>query len=657
MCGIAGMVSLSDKSVRADVLKGMCDTIEHRGPDDAGYLFIDEKGDGSFFADERFLKRGEDLPEISGAGSFLSSKRFISAFGHRRLSIIDLSVAGRQPMSSAEGSVWISYNGEIYNFPELKKELMALGHVFHTRTDTEVVINAYLEWGIDCIERFNGMFAFVLYDRRSETHYLVRDRYGVKPLYYTLGDDCLIFASEIKALLKHPSCKRGLDHEALNEYFTFQNNFRKETLFKGIHSLEPATVMTIKSNKISTKTYWDYNVVDVDNTIDFQTASEETLRLLTQAVERQHLSDVPVGVYLSGGMDSATITALSSKITSRLTSFTGGFEMASVQGREKDFDERKDAEMIANTFKTEHYEQVINSGDMPWVMPRLVYHLEDIRLGMSYPNYYISRLASKFVKVTLTGVAGDEIYGGYPWRYYRARSCSTKEEYYKSYFDFWQRLVRTEDKEDFFHNTIFDSTKLKDAYSIFSGVFEQNPSLKFDTLESQIMSSFYFELKTFLSGLLIIGDKLSMANGLEERFPFLDNDLVDFSLSLPVRHKLKNFEKIEQVNENEERRNAKYYQMYDDGKNVLRNAMSKLLPEQIVNRKKQGFSAPDESWYRGENYEYVCDTLLKSDTKIDRYINKKYIQRIIDEHSKESNHRLLIWSFICFEEWCRLFDE
>jgi asparagine synthase (glutamine-hydrolysing) len=289
-------------------------------------------------------------------------------------------------------------------------------------------------------------------------------------------------------------------------------------------------------------------------------------------------------------------------------------------------------------------------------LPRVVWHIEDLRVGMSYPNYYISRLASKFVKVCLQGTGGDELYGGYPWRYYRVFNSLNKQEFFDNYFGFWQRLVNEDNKKELFQDKVFAGIDVNEPRRIFERVFTFNEGLRYDTPEQHIQNSLYFEIKTFLQGLLLVGDKLAMANTLEERFPFLDNDLVNFAQKIPIKHKLADLEKLKRMDENIFGHKAKQYQDYRDGKNVLRQAMMEFIPEKIINRNKQGFSAPDESWYRGENAAYIKELLLNNKTVSSEYINPDYIKKIVNEHiNQKVNHRLLIWSFMNFEWWCRLF--
>jgi asparagine synthase (glutamine-hydrolysing) len=623
MCGIAGVFNLNKKSVSRHELKAMSDAIAHRGPDGEG-----------FYIDEHF------------------------GMAHRRLAILDLSARANQPMQSKKGNWVISFNGCIYNYLELKTDLQSKGAEFHTTSDTEVIVEGIEYYGLDFIEKLNGMFAIASWNNNTKKLYLSRDRFGVKPLYYWFNGKQLVFGSEIKAILTNKNYKVEVDFDALNEYFTFQNQFRSHTLFKGITMVPAANTIEINESTevVLNNSWWDYDFSEPDESMTFKEAQSETKRLFEQAVTRQMVADVPVGSYLSGGMDSGSITAIASDKVKRLSTFTCGFDMSEVTGVEANYDERRDAELMANHFKTEHFEQVMNAGDLRWSLPRVVYHIEDLKVGMSYPNFYISRLASKFVKVCLQGTGGDELFGGYPWRYYRVFDSINQEDYFKNYYDFWQRLVP---KEDRMNKLFTDKVKIENPdkpQEVFERVFKFNDKLKYDSPEEHIQNSLYFEIKTFLGGLLNIGDKLAMAHGLEERFPFLDNDLVDFAMKIPVRHKLGNLENMKKVDENILGGKKDKYTEFDDGKNVLRKAMHDYIPNKILDRKKQGFSAPDESWYRGENAAYIKELLLDKKTVSSEYINQDYIEQIIEEHmSKKANHRLLIWSFMNFEWWCKIF--
>lgn len=622
MCGLSGILNFDGQKVSEVLLKNMTSQLKHRGPDGQG-IFCDQN----------------------------------IGLGHQRLSILDLSENGRQPMASKDGNWILVFNGCIYNYLSLKTNLENKGHHFISTGDTEVICEGLASEGPDFFKKMDGMFAIAAWHKPSRKLWLSRDRFGVKPLYYYQHNNIFLFASEIKAFLVHPDFKVKVNAESLNEYFTFQNLFSFKTLFDGVCMLPPANTICIESNTpVVHNSWWDFDFTHPDLSISLNDSVEETKRLLDQAVKKQMISDVPVGSYLSGGMDSGSLSVLASRKVSRLYTFTAGFEMSEVYGNEVGYDERLDAEITANFIKSEHYEQVLNAGDIKWSLPKVVWHLEDLKVGMSYPNYYISRLASKFVKVCLQGTGGDELFGGYPWRYYRVFKSLDQEEFFENYYGFWQRLVADQDKVKLFNPSVYREMDIQLPRKTFERVFRFNTGLRYDTAEEHIQNSLYFESKTFLPGLLLVGDKLAMAHGLEERFPFLDNDLVNFAQKIPVKYKLGNLELMKRIDENVSGNKHSQYGEYDDGKNVLRKAMKEILPERIINRKKQGFSSPDESWYRGENAAYVKELLLGKDIACHEFINQDFIKNIIHEHcEKRINHRLLIWSFLCFEWWCRLF--
>ncbi len=510
MCGIAGFWRRDGAPAAPATLRRMSDLLAHRGPDDEGF----------------YLKGNLGL-------------------AHRRLAIIDPTPAGHQPMVSEDGRVAVVFNGTVYNFLELRSLLQAKGHRFVSRCDTEVLVHGWEEWGEELVPRLNGHFAFAAWDEARKRLSLVRDRFGTKPLYFARVGGLYLFASEIKAILAHPAYHLELNHQALVEYFTFQNLFRYHTLFKGVQLLPAANILAIEGpeGRLTRQVYWDFDFSHPDPALDPEEAKRETRRLLIQAVRRQLVSDVPLGAYLSGGVDSGGIVAIASKDLPHLHTFTCGWHMGAVQGVEQSFDERVAAEAMADLFHTEHYEQVVGHADVAWVLPELIRHLEDLRLGMCYGQYYIARLASKFVKVCLAGTGGDELFGGYPWRYYRVAHSLGKEEYFDNYYRCWQRLVPDHLQAGFFtEQTLRGAEGDRDMKDVLQRVFRFHNAFSFSSPEDQIANSLYFECKTFLQGLLIVGDRLSMAHGLEERMPFLDNDLVDFAQKIPVRHKLRDLE-------------------------------------------------------------------------------------------------------------------
>jgi asparagine synthase (glutamine-hydrolysing) len=587
MCGIAGIFDRRGRAVPLELLERMSRTIAHRGPDDDGHYAAEEIG-----------------------------------LANRRLAILDLSPAGHQPMRS--GDLVLVYNGELYNFRELATELESKGHRFVSRADTEVVLRAFEEWGPACVERFNGMFAFAVWNSRERELVLARDRFGIKPLYYAETDGRLLFGSEVKALLEAGLPAR-VSPEALVEYFTFQNLFSDLTLFDGVHMLPAGCVLRATPDSLSVERYWDLEL-DPDDAADEDEWVERIRGAFESSVRRQLVSDVPVGSFLSGGMDSASIVAVASQAIPRLMTFTGGFDLTSVNGLELVFDERADAEHVASTFRTEHYEMVMHSGDMWWVLPELVWHLEDLRVGMCYQNHYIARLASKFVKVSLAGTGGDELFAGYPWRYDRVSAVGAGE-FERELFDYWSRLVAPPDHAAFFEPELLAQRGGRPR-EVFDAVLAPARGL------DPIAQTLYFEAKTFLHGLLVVEDRVSMAHSLESRVPFLDNELVEVARRIPSRLKHSN----------------------GGGKRILRRAMHGLLPNEIIEKPKQGFSPPDESWYRGPTMEQIRTLLLDRRTTERGYFQPQALHRVLDEHEAgRRNHRLLIWSLLCFEWWNRLF--
>jgi asparagine synthase (glutamine-hydrolysing) len=603
----------------------MTQSVAHRGPDGEGHYLKDSIG-----------------------------------LGHRRLAILDLSEAGHQPMSNEAGDLVITHNGEIYNFRELRDELEGYGHKFVSRTDTEVVLRAYAEWGEECVEKFNGMFAFAIWDGRRRNLFIARDRHGVKPLYYWFDGETFLFASEIKALLHHPRVKVAVDPHALLEYFTFQNIFTDRTLFNGVKLLPAGCFARVGTAQkaFQVQRYWDYNFREPVLVRDYREYEEELDRLFVQAVRRQLVSDVPVGAYLSGGIDSGAITAIAAREMPYLASFTVGFDLSSASGLELGFDERQRAEALSYRFKTEHYEVVLKAGDMERVFPELIWHLEDLRVGQCYPNYYISRLASKFVKVVLAGTGGDELFAGYPWRYYRAVNNLHFEEYVQKYYKFWQRLVQNKIIHRLFQPPVWDTVKDSLTIDLFRSVIGHDRQ-DLTEPEEYINRSLHFEMKTFMHGLLLVEDKLNMAHGLESRVPFLDNDLVDFAMQLPVRTKLRELDNVMRVDENEiTPKQQLYFEKTNDGKLILRSMLSRYLPHDYVTGVKQGFSAPDASWFRGESIEYVRKTILDPNARIYEFLRPDTVSELVEEHlSGKMNRRLLIWSLLSFEWWLRKFAE
>ena len=368
--------------------------------------------------------------------------------------------------------------------------------------------------------------------------------------------------------------------------------------------------------------------------------------MFQQAVSRQLVSDVDVGAYLSGGMDSGAVTALASSHLPYIKSFTCGFDLNSASGVELGYDERGTAEYMSYIFKTEHYEMVLKAGDMERVLPRLAWHLEEPRVGQSYPNFYAAQLASKFVKVVLSGTGGDELFAGYPWRYYRAVVNDDFEHYIDKYYRFWQRLIPQKELDNVL-KPVLPKVERVDTRDLFRNVFSQ-PKSSLTRPEDYINHSLYFEAKTFLHGLLVVEDKLSMAHSLETRVPFLDNDLVDFAMKIPAKFKLGNLTEVIALNENDPgSKTAQYFKKTRDGKLIFRKTMQRHIPEEITGREKQGFSAPDASWFKGESIDYVRQKLYQDSARIYDFLDRDTVQALTNEHLEgKQNRRLLIWSLL-----------
>lgn len=622
MCGIVGICNRDGSPVSDAVLEQMTNVIAHRGPDDEGMYVDAEVG-----------------------------------LGNRRLSIIDLSAAGHQPMANETGDLVLTFNGEVYNFRELRAELEAAGHRFRSHTDSEVILHGYEEWGTGCLDRFNGMFAFAIWDRRRRELFLARDRYGVKPLYYTWAGPAFLFGSEIKSFLKHPNfaVEPSLPH--LLEYFTFQNLFSDGTLFRGVKLLPAGHFLTLgQGGEEAVTRFWDFEFREGNGRTSEEEYVEELARLFRQAVERQLVSDVPVGAYLSGGMDSGSITAVAAESLPYLATFTGGFDLTSASGLELGFDEREKAEAMSYTFKTEHYETVLKAGDMERCLMALVWHLEDPRVGQSYPNYYVARLASRFVKVVLSGTGGDELFAGYPWRYYRAVVNDDFPDYVEKYYGFWHRLLPNRYMPELFVPEVWEQVKDLRTLDIFRSVLPDRTKPP-ESPGEYVNYSLHLEAKTFLHGLLVVEDKLSMAHSLETRVPFLDNDLVDFAQQLPVQFKLRDLDHIVELNENEPGwKPQRYFERTRDGKLLLRKVMERYVPSTVTEQVKQGFSGPDATWFRGESIAYVRELIYDENALMYNFLRPDTVRRLVDEHlSGAENRRLLLWSLLNFEHWCRTF--
>lgn len=589
MCGICGVYNFDkEKVIDGQLLKRMNNIMAHRGPDDEGYYVNQNVG-----------------------------------FGHRRLSIIDLSHAGHQPMPNEDGSIWITYNGEIYNYPELREELIKKGHQFKSRTDTEVIVHLYEEMGEECVNRLNGMFTFAIWDERNRKLFIARDHMGIKPLYYTVVNNKLLFASEIKAILEHPGFKRCVNFEAVKDYFTFQNLFGDKTFFEGIKILLPGCTLTCHNGDCKIRQYWDVFFIEDENRGE-QFYIEAFLEIFEDSVKREMLtSDVPVATYLSGGIDSGSITTIASKVIGgKVKSFTCGFE------EKTGFDESEYAEMIAEIAGTEHHQFVPTVEDFIEIFPDLVWHLDEPRVGSSYPPYFVAQLASRYVKVILAGQGGDELFAGYH-RHLMGSLAKDEEGFEKECYQLHNCLFLEEIRPHLFSKEIIEQVN---DYSTFQTL----KTLYLDKTNAKhfLNKMLYLEIKTYLHGLLIVEDKISMAHSLETRVPFLDIRLVEFAARIPPELKIKN--KI-----------LKY---------LPRIAMKKLLPPIITERPKMGFGCSDAIWWRGAMKELVYELLLGDRAKSRGYFNYDFVKSIVNRHMNgERNYSVRIWSLLNFELWHRIF--
>jgi asparagine synthase (glutamine-hydrolysing) len=614
MCGIAGLVDLRGREVRKESIKKMTDAIKHRGPDGEGQWVHQNVG-----------------------------------LGHRRLAIIDLTVAASQPLVSQDERYVLTYNGEIYNYQQIRRELENLGVRFYSESDSEVLLNALIHWKEKALIKFNGMFAFAMFDKMTSEIFLGRDRYGIKPIYYSLQDGYFSFGSEQKAITSQKNFNSKLDKEALIEYMTFQNIFTDKTLEKDIKLLPAGHYLKLDTRgarDYSIIQYWDFHYSESQSTKSENEYVEELDRLFQQAVKRMHVSDVEIGSYLSGGIDSGSISAVAASMNPNLKTFTVGFDLSSASGIELGFDERDKAEAMSAQLKTEHYETVLKAGDMEKSLKSLVWHLEEPRVGQSYPNLFAAKLASKWVKVVLSGTGGDELFGGYPWRYFLSSDSNNFKEYVDGYYAYWQRLV---DNKTLQRLTAPIAGEVSDVWTrdIFENVFK-NHSNELKTPADFVNHSLYFESKTFLHSLFVVEDKLSMAFGLEARVPFMDNDLVDFAMQLPVNLKVKNLDQKERLNENDpgNKKNT-YFNKTSDGKYLLRKTMRRHVSPEVSERPKQGFSSPDASWFRGDSIEFVKKTLCQPRNPLYELLEYGEVQKKLQLHfDGKENKRLLIWSLL-----------
>ncbi len=629
MCGINGIAipKQLNRRVSESRLVAMRDTLTHRGPDDYG-LYIG-----------------------SGVG-----------LGHRRLSIVDLD-GGRQPMANEDHCVWIVFNGEIYNHRDLRLELEERGHRYRTVSDTETIIHLYEEQGARSVERLRGMFAFAIWDSARSELLLARDRLGIKPLYYVhAGDGSLFFASEIKALIEARAVTPEINYHALPDYLANHAPSSDETLFRGVKRLLPGHTLTWRDGRIEIRKYWDLSFdLESQPALSDRDAIEQWTELFREAVRSHLMADVPLGLFLSGGVDSSAIAAMMSDMTSqRIKTFSVGFA-------EREANELEYARIVARAFNTDHHEVIVSPDQFFAAMPGLIWH-EDEPLGhlASVPLYFVSELAARHVKVTLTGEGSDELMAGY-YRYWKTvYNLSIGERYYNWTPEILRRAtrfgigllpgssLRRRLSQTFLAQPPDIDSLYLENFAVFSSA-QQSRMLTPDAkkragaLDPYAATRLYFnqsdarttlnrllyvDTKTYLQELLMKQDQMSMAASLESRVPFLDHKLVEFTARLPDRMKLR-------------RLTTKY---------ILRRSMKGLLPDQILTRRKMGFPTPVGSWFRGA-YRSVIDDFVLSARSLERGVfDPEFVRGLVAEHqSGARDHSQRLWTLVNFEMWLRQF--
>ncbi len=636
MCGIFGIVSptsdtpLLSEDLSTTAIDHAFGQTKHRGPDASNLTWLSSNAT---------VRTASPLNTAAN-----TSEQPFGVLGHHRLSIIDLSEHASQPMVDTQQRYVLTFNGEIYNYKALKKECEAhpTPWVFQSDSDSDVLLALYHYYRDDIptfLNKLNGMFAFAIFDRERNKLVCARDRLGIKPFYYsTLNDNTFAFASEVKSLVTLPTCKRQINKIALLEHFTFQNTFGEKTLLEDIHLLSAGHYIEHDLNTGLQKKdqYWQATP-SIDSKKDTGTFAQELSETISDAVQSQLMSDVPVGSFLSGGMDTGAITALGAKgwhedktHSDPFHTFTVGFELEDITNDlESHFDEREDARAMAEIFKTTHHETLITKNQMPELLSKTVWHLDDFRAGISYQNLVASQLASDSVTVTLSGVGGDELFGGYPWRYATILNETGKQ--FDAYFSWWNRLLTDDEKKKLFTPEISNMFNHWSSRDSFDEILSNLPET-----ESPLETALLFELNTFLHGLLVVEDRLSMAHHLESRVPLLDNTVIDLALTMPASIKY----------------NREGETQASSGKWILKEALKSFLPNEVINRRKQGFTPPDATWFRQHHKGFIEGMLLSKKTLDRGWFNPSELRRILDEHeSGKKNHRFLIWSLLCFEQW------
>ena len=624
MCGINGIAysSRSNRLIDEADLCAMRDVITHRGPDDKGV----------------FCNKNIGL-------------------GHRRLSIVDVT-HGHQPMFNDDRTSVIVYNGEVYNHADYRDELKSIGYEYKTHSDTETILYLYEEYGFECVKKLRGMFAFAIWDEKKQQLFIARDRLGIKPLYYVHDNEGnLFFASEIKSLLEAKAVKPEVNYGVLPDQLANHGTSYDETLYKDIKRLMPGHFLVWKDGSLDIKKYWDVSFEPKHERVSEEEFVEKWLAEFRRSVELRLMSDVPLGMFLSGGIDSSAICAVMSEMVDEpIKTFSVGF-------KESEANEFEYARIVSEAFKTEHHEITITPEEVFAELPKLIWN-EDEPLGFiaSVPLYFVSKLAKKYVKVVLTGEGSDEILGGYA-RYYKALKLLNIGEKYESFAPEFLReaiksgvatlpnlinrklkrtfLTRDADIENLYFDNFAIFTKKMQKRLLTDSAFEkiadsnpysmQNQWFNENDASETLDKILYVDIKTYLQELLMKQDQMSMAASIESRVPFLDHELVELTAKMPTRMKLRG-------------RNTKY---------LLREAMRGLLPDEILTRPKMGFPVPIGSWFRND-YKYLIDDFVLSERALSRGVfNSDFIRELAAEHNAGEDHGLRLWFLLNFEIWQR----
>lgn len=622
MCGIAGIIDTAAPP-SAQRIEAMIADIPYRGPDGSGCMSIEEDA---------------------------------VALGHRRLSILDLSEAGRQPMSDTAGQFWITFNGEIYNYLEVRRELQGFGYSFRSDSDTEVLLCAYQHWGASCLQHLMGMFAFAIWDRNRRELFAARDRLGIKPFYYEKTAHGILFASEVKSILAVSPERRGVETALIDPYMEFGYVPGQHTMHKGIERLLPGQTLTWRDNRVSLSSYWDLQF-DAQQDSGLEEHAARVKNLLEDSVRLHLRSDVPLGVFLSGGLDSSAMVALLTPgASSGLKTFSVAYDFG------PNYDETPYAREVSKAFGTDHHEIRMTPNHFVDFVPHYIWHMDEpVTEAAAISLNYVAKLAREHVVVGLSGEGSDELFAGYDFYRYNLAIEKARQAFGGAGFRSLAAITRRIKRVAKLHKYVsLASEPLESRYrgissyerekknALYSADFAQTARRSdprcaafIDTLFSRtrnldpLSRMLYFDTKTWLvDDLLIKADRMSMAHSIELRVPFLDHRVVEYAASIPSRHKIHGS-------------STKY---------VLKRALRELLPERIVNRQKMGFPTPLEIMFRGDLFGYAHDTLLSQQAKNRGYFSSEAVRRLLTDHrsGRAANHRE-IWQLLVLEEWHRRF--